>query len=87
MIYLKNLEEAMKYIEKALELDENYVDALNNKALILILQNNSEEALEIIEKILLLDNNHKEAYTLEQHALLHFQKRVCLSQTQLLLLF
>ncbi len=61
LINLKRFEEAIVCFDKAIELNPNDIEALNNKGASLDYLKRHDEAIECFNKCLELDSNHSEA--------------------------
>ena len=69
MLKSGNINDALESIDKALEIDDGYIEALNNKASVLIFLDKLKEALEIIEKAMKIDDKNKELWNNKGYAL------------------
>ncbi len=54
---LKRYDEALEYLDKALEIDPNYAITWYNKARLESLRNNLEESIKSLKNAIVLDNN------------------------------
>ena len=72
---LKNLDEAIKCYDKALEIQPNYVDAWYNKGLALYILKNLDEAIKCYDKALEIKPDHANALKNKQLASKELEKR------------
>ncbi|MHA7733546.1 tetratricopeptide repeat protein [Nitrosopumilus sp. S6] len=62
LIQEKKFDEALEYLEKIIELDQNNTFAYNNKGAILIEQENYDESIIVLNKSLEINGNNTEAW-------------------------
>lgn len=87
---MKNMNEALKCIDKALEINPNLTDAYNNKGLFYLGLNQYKKSIKFFEKALELDSQCYNAYTnieIAKKALSNYYEYVFISSLIFSLIF
>ena len=71
---LGNYTQAIPYLDKALAIDPNYKEALDNKGITLYGLDNYTQALQYFNKALAIDPNYKDAFNNKQIVLSKVRK-------------